>query len=284
MDIKSVKIWAKVKIWAQGALVVWAVAILPVMMTPLMMAIPFAPRWPSWLELPLWNLSDFIVAPDGRIFVYTSFYDYMMVYEDSGDFQSSWPGPLRLSAGGHCLSVGEEGRVFLKIDRTVFALSPDGEELFRVSGDRTGSRVWRLTERGEVEVVHNPLPKTQAPKRPVRNGEILFGEECGFFYQKNMPGPYGGSVQRRVGPRLQILFPDGHSRTIMTSWYLLWGHMPVPFVPRIVLSIWLKPCCSIGSLSFRRKRCWKTPSVIRSDSTETRFGDGFDASGAPDPA
>jgi len=44
-----------------------------------------------------------------------------------------------------------------------------------------------------------------------------------------------------------------------------------PFAVSLSLS-----CCSTGSSSFRRNRCWKLPLVINSDSTEKRFGDGFE--------
>jgi len=232
MDIK------RVKRRLRAVLVVWALSIFPIGFCAAL-----APRWPSWVELPWSDISDFVVTPDGRMYVYNGFFEQMMVYGAAGDFQISWPGPgYRPSSGGDCLAVAEDGRIFLLSYNTVFALSSQGEELFRVSGDRAGSRVWRLTENGGVEIVHNPRPDTRSPDRPVRNGEILLGEECsgthGPWPHSRYDRPDGGAVHRHLGPRLEICFPDGRTRTVMTPWYLLWAQLPFPAVPWIVLLIW----------------------------------------------
>ena len=142
-----------------------------------------------------------------------------------------------------CLAATKDGQLFLKSYSTVFSFSSRGEELLRVPGDVDTSRVWRLSTAGEVEQVPDPAPGTTAPSRLLGRGEILFGEECGTaqaWRYEDYERPDGGIVQRKIGPRLTILFPDGSTKTIGTPWYLLWAQMPFPVVPWIILLAWAK--------------------------------------------
>jgi hypothetical protein len=219
----------------RSLLLVWALSFFP-----LFMAGAFGVPWPSWLQLPWSDMSDFVVDSQGRLFAYNAFYEQMMVYDASGRFLHSWPGPgNRPSSGGKCLAVAQDGRLFLLNYNTVFALSPEGRELFRVSADPSASRVWRLTESGDVEHVPNPRPGTRAPDRPVAGGEILLAEECEDVWpHKTFSRPDGGTVRRRLGPRLQLRAADGEPRSLGTPWYLLWAQLPYPFLPWILLVLW----------------------------------------------
>ena len=231
----SESIASRVKGWVQGALAVWALSVFP-----LMLSAAFPTPWPGWLELPWTSMSDFVVASDGRIFAYNPFYAQMMVYDASGNFQQSWSGPDGAS-GTVCLAATEDGRLFLNSYNTIFAFSSNGEELLRIPGDAGDSRVWRFTAAGEVKQVPDPAPGVTAPNRLIGRGEILFSEGCGTALRyKEYDRPDGGTVQRKIGPRLTIHFPDGHTKTIGTPWYLLWAQLPFPVIPWILFAVWAK--------------------------------------------
>ena len=213
---------------------IWTIATIPIFL-----ASAFTIPWPSWLQTPWSHISDFAVSPNGNIYVYNGFYSQMMVYRMTGEFLHSWPGPGTITKGLECLSFTEDGRLYLKRNNSVFGLSPLGQEIVRVDEDRKGSRIWRLTKKGNIENVKSPTPKTLMPDRPIRAGEILFGEECdGSWPHTRYPMPDGGFVQRRFGSRLQIHYPDGRTKTLMTPWYLLWGQVPYLILPLLILKIW----------------------------------------------
>ena len=219
--------------WFRLALTVWALSFFPVFLVGVFDVAP-----PRWLEPPWSDLNDYVVAADGRIWVQIGFYNTLLTYDSDGRFLVSLPGPGSQS-GGKCLSAAADGRFFLRNYNTVYTLSPDGEEEDRVSGDRKGSRVWRLADDGRVELEADPPAGVLAPNRPVRPGEILFGEECRrprphLAYQR----PGGGRVLRHLGPWLEIVRPDGLSVSFTGPWYFLWAQLPIPFLPWIVLAVW----------------------------------------------
>lgn len=219
----------------QLALAIWMLALFLAFIASGISIGAFHPL-PRWLELPWNGVNDFAIGTDGRIWLHVGLYGMLLSYDSEGRFLESRPG---FTAGSVCLSTAADGRLFVLNAATVHTLSPDGVQLHRIEPDQEDSFTWRLGESGDPEHVRDSSSSSWAPNRPVRPGELLFGEECRrprrhLVYE--LPG--GGRVTRHFGPWLKITRPDGTTTSFTGPWYLLWAQFTFGWIPFIVLAIW----------------------------------------------
>ncbi len=131
--------------------------------------------FPRWLELPWNGVDDFAVGADGRIWLHVGLYGMLLSYDTGGRFLDSSPG---FTSGSVCLQTAADGRLFVLNASTLHTLSHDGVQLTHITPDRESSFVWRLGADSNVEHVPDPPAGARAHDRPVRPGELLFGDEC----------------------------------------------------------------------------------------------------------
>jgi uncharacterized protein (TIGR03382 family) len=181
-------------------------------------------RWPRQLELPWSSVSDFVVTPEGRVVLYSEFFQRLLVYDLDGKFLLTLPGvPAR---GEHYLAADVQGHLYISTLESICSIEmgEDAEAICRRGPP--GTVGWRLGEDGTEAIVGEP--PAPVPDWPADVGETLFSYVGNDQAARQAFHADGAEIMRR-DDCLHVRKGERASRVqICSPWYLKWAKFPLP--------------------------------------------------------
>jgi hypothetical protein len=187
--------------------------------------------WPSHWRVPWSGVNSVVETRDGTIFVIVSLWGRIEQYDRSGRFLGSWKQPF--DKGGAALATDEDGRIYLRHQRDVFLLSPQGELAKKYTATAYIPRTWRLSQTGEPNYAFEAT--RLLVRRIVRRGEVLFSEDNSRYFVS----PDGTVLQSALNSITRLAASGQPLFTYRSPWYFAPLLFPFPgllgFVGALIL-------------------------------------------------
>lgn len=240
-------LWERLKTWLARAFYLWVGGSLIFFFGGLVTGL--FPMIPRFVPIPWSCVGDYVVAPDGDVFVDIQFYESVVRYDREGNFVATYHYPC-FNGKLTQLAVDDAGFVYFHEDGTVYKMTKDWRKLAVVSDpERDVRRRWTLGDDRLPRLA--PERRGLTPTRPIRPGDILFANDFRGDARIRFRCS-DGSLVRRSGYHLERISPDGE---VTARYGSAWIYLPfvVPF-PALLAFPALFAVMIYGELREQRER------------------------------